>query len=120
MVYLSRERILACSYNNLKPKKYGPFKIVKKISDNAYVVDLPSDMTMSKTFNVAVSYDYHPTGKLYQDDNSRTSSFEEGGTDGGDQEQQQAKDNRNNSFWSIAWPTERISLIFGRLIGRPP
>ena len=48
MVNLRKERIAARSYNKLKLKKYEPFKITKKIHNNTYVVDLPSDMAMPK------------------------------------------------------------------------
>ena len=84
MLYLRKERIFCLTYNKLKPRKYGPFRIIRKINDNAYVVDLPSDMAISKTLNVTDLHEYYPTKKLYPDDNLRTSSFEERGTDVGD------------------------------------
>jgi hypothetical protein len=81
MVYLRKGRLPTGVSGKLRNKKYGPCKILKKINNNAYIVDLPEDLAISSTFNVADIFEYFPPED--SELNSRTSSFQEGETDAG-------------------------------------
>ena len=52
MVFISKAR-MQDSHSKLQQRKYGPYKIVRKINDNAHVIDMPSWMGILKTFIVA-------------------------------------------------------------------
>ena len=58
MVRLKPERFPPGTIRKLHARGAGPFKIIKKIGPNAYVLELPDDMGISSTFNVSDLVEY--------------------------------------------------------------
>ena len=56
LVHLWRERFPRGTYDKLKSMKFGSCKVLKKISSNAYAVELSADLQISPIFNVSDFY----------------------------------------------------------------
>lgn len=63
MVYLRKDRFSRGTYHKLTYETVGPCKILKKTNDNAYKVDLPTDLAISPVFNVSYLYVFHGLDK---------------------------------------------------------
>ena len=70
MVYRHKERFLSNSYSKLSKRKIGPYKIIKKIAENTYVVDLPKHIGLDSTFNILDLYSY--TGESVKEVSNNT------------------------------------------------
>jgi hypothetical protein len=51
-LHLRKDRFLELCRSKLMPRADGPFKIIDKISDNVYKLELPLEFRVSPTFNI--------------------------------------------------------------------
>jgi hypothetical protein len=50
---LKKDRFLDLRKFKVMPRAAGPFKVLKKINDNAYKLELPPEFGVSPTFNIS-------------------------------------------------------------------
>lgn len=68
-----KERRPSTAQGKLAQRRFDPYKVLRKINNNAYVIALPEDIGVSNTFNVADLTPFYPEDTLY--DRSWSSSW---------------------------------------------
>ena len=63
-------------YSKLQLKSYGPFKILSKINDNEYLVDIPNGWGISNSFNISDLVDFHENNDIPNEMFSSSTSLE--------------------------------------------
>ncbi|GJX61172.1 transposon ty3-I gag-pol polyprotein [Tanacetum coccineum] len=58
-LHFRKERFPSKRRSKLSPRSEGPFKVLAKVNDNAYTIDLPGSSTASATINVADLQPYY-------------------------------------------------------------
>jgi hypothetical protein len=51
-LHLRKDRFLELRKSKLMPRVARPFKVLQRINENAYKLDLPADFGVSPTFNI--------------------------------------------------------------------
>jgi hypothetical protein len=77
-LHLRKERFLELRKSKLMSRAAGPFKILAKINDNAYKLELPPEFRVSPSFNIS---DLRPYLGEEDEMSSRTTSIQEGEDD---------------------------------------
>jgi hypothetical protein len=77
-LHLRKERFLELRKSKLMSRAAGPFKILAKINDNAYKLELPPEFGVSHSFNIS---DFRPYLGEEDEMSSRMTSMQEGEDD---------------------------------------
>ncbi|GKF61771.1 hypothetical protein Tco_0181825, partial [Tanacetum coccineum] len=76
--HFRKERFPSKRRSKLSPRSDGPFKVITKVNDNAYAIDLPGNSYASATINVADLQPYYDPDEPFP---SLRSNFSEDGED---------------------------------------
>jgi hypothetical protein len=77
-LHLRKDHFPTLRRSKLMPRDTGPFKVLTKINENSYILDLPPEFGVSTSFNVA---DLKPYLGEDEEVPSRTTSVQEGEDD---------------------------------------
>jgi len=77
-LHLRKNRLPELKKSKLMPRADGPFKVLEKINDNAYRLNLPADFGVNPTFNIA---DLKPYLGEEDELESRTTQMQQGEDD---------------------------------------